>query len=110
MPPLITYEEALALGEIEDHDEILALVDRALAVLRMSNALAWTEAVTRVADTHVPDEDYEHARKFFGEKELVDLTFAIVTINGWNRLAVSFRSVPGSYVPRERGDAKEERE
>ncbi len=62
-------------------------------------ALAWTEAVTRVADTHVPDEVYELARKHFSEKELVDLTLAIVAINGWNRLAIAFRTVPGSYQP-----------
>lgn len=62
-------------------------------------ALAWTEAVTRIADTHVPDEVYELARKHFSEKELVDLTLAIVAINGWNRLAIAFRTVPGSYQP-----------
>ncbi len=62
-------------------------------------ALAWTEAVTRVADTHVPDEVYELARKHFSERELVDLTLAIVAINGWNRLAIAFRTVPGSYQP-----------
>lgn len=60
-------------------------------------ALAWTEAVTRVADTHVPEEVYEQARKHFTEKELVDLTLAVVAINGWNRLAISFRTVPGTY-------------
>ena len=62
-------------------------------------ALAWTEAVTMVGQTHVPDEVYEQARAHFDEKELVDLTLAVVAINGWNRLAVSFRSVPGSYRP-----------
>ena len=62
-------------------------------------ALAWTEAVTRVGETQVPDETYELARRQFGEKELVDLTLAIVAINGWNRIAVAFRSVPGSYRP-----------
>jgi AhpD family alkylhydroperoxidase len=60
-------------------------------------ALAWTEAVTRVGQTRVPDEVYLQARQFFGEKELVDLTIAVVAINGWNRLAVAFRTVPGSY-------------
>jgi AhpD family alkylhydroperoxidase len=62
-------------------------------------ALAWTEAVTRVSEKHVPDNVYEQARKHFGEKELVDLTFAIVAINAWNRLAISFRTVPGTYQP-----------
>ncbi len=62
-------------------------------------ALAWTEAVTMVGQTHVADDVYEQARAHFDEKELVDLTLAIVAINGWNRIAVSFRSVPGSYRP-----------
>jgi len=62
-------------------------------------ALAWTEAITRVADTHVPDEVYELARKHFSEMELVNLTLAIVAINGWNRLAIAFRTVPGTYQP-----------
>ncbi len=62
-------------------------------------ALAWTEAVTLVSQTHVPDQAYEAARRHFGEKELVDLTLAIVAINGWNRLAVAFRTVPGTYKP-----------
>jgi AhpD family alkylhydroperoxidase len=60
-------------------------------------ALTWTEAVTRVADTHVPDDVFELVREQFTEKELADLTLAIVTINGWNRLAIAFRKVPGSY-------------
>lgn len=62
-------------------------------------ALAWAEAVTRVGDTRVPDELYHQTRKYFNEKELVDLTLAIIVINGWNRLAVSFRTLPGSYEP-----------
>jgi AhpD family alkylhydroperoxidase len=62
-------------------------------------ALAWAEAVTEVAHGHVPDEVYEQAREHFSEKELVDLTLAIVAINGWNRLAISFRKVPGTYQP-----------
>jgi len=62
-------------------------------------ALAWTEAVTEVSRGHVPDEVYEGAHQHFSEKELVDLTLAIVAINGWNRLAISFRSVPGTYQP-----------
>jgi AhpD family alkylhydroperoxidase len=60
-------------------------------------ALEWTEAVTGIAGSHVPDELFERARIHFGEAELVNLTMAIVAINGWNRLAISFRSVPGSY-------------
>jgi len=62
-------------------------------------ALAWTETVTRVADSRVPDDVYDRVRRQFSEKELADLTLAIVTINGWNRLAIAFRMVPGSYRP-----------
>jgi len=63
-------------------------------------ALAWTEAVTLVADTQVPDEVYEEARKQFTEEELVNLTLALVAINGANRLNIAFRTVPGSYQVR----------
>jgi AhpD family alkylhydroperoxidase len=62
-------------------------------------ALEWTEAVTLVSETHVPDETYNSVREHFSEKELVDLTLAIIAINGWNRLAISFRTVPGLYQP-----------
>jgi AhpD family alkylhydroperoxidase len=62
-------------------------------------ALLWTEAVTRVAEGHVPDAVYEEARQVFTEEELVNLTMAVVAINGWNRLAISFRAVPGAYEP-----------
>ena len=58
-------------------------------------ALAWTEAVTLLAQSHVPDDVYALAREQFGEGELVDLTMAISAINSWNRLAVSFRQTPG---------------
>ena len=57
-------------------------------------ALAWTEAVTLVADTHVPDDIYYKARAAFSEQELVDLTMAAVTINAWNCLMGSFRIPP----------------
>src|SRR5207237_247129 len=60
-------------------------------------ALAWTEAVTLITDGHVPDEVYEQVRAQFSEQELVNLTMAVVAINGWNRLAISFRAVPGSF-------------
>ncbi len=60
-------------------------------------ALAWTEAVTEVAQTHVPDDVYAEAQAHFTERELVDLTLAIVAINGWNRLAVAFRKEAGTH-------------
>ena len=62
-------------------------------------ALAWAEAVTLVAEGHVPDAVYEEARRQFSEEELVNLTMAVITINGWNRLSVAFRAVPGEYQP-----------
>ncbi len=62
-------------------------------------ALAWTEAVTLVSHDHVPDQVYEIARREFSEKELIGLTMAIIAINGWNRLAVSFRTPAGTYQP-----------
>jgi len=54
-------------------------------------ALAWTESVTRVAETNVPDEVYEEVKKHFSEKDLVDLTLTVAVMNAWNRLAISFR-------------------
>jgi AhpD family alkylhydroperoxidase len=62
-------------------------------------ALAWTEAVTQVSEDHVPDEVFELARKEFSEEELAELTLAIVSINGWNRLCIAFRAPPGIYQP-----------
>ncbi|HXE81124.1 MAG TPA: carboxymuconolactone decarboxylase family protein [Vicinamibacterales bacterium] len=62
-------------------------------------ALEWTEAVTRVGDTDVPDEIFERVRQHFTDDELFALTFALVAINGWNRLAISFRTPVGTYQP-----------
>jgi AhpD family alkylhydroperoxidase len=62
-------------------------------------ALEWTEALTLITDGHVPDEVYERVRQQFNEKELSDLSLAVVTINGWNRLNISARTVPGDYQP-----------
>jgi AhpD family alkylhydroperoxidase len=63
-------------------------------------ALEWTEAVTRLADTHVSDELYGRVSEVFTEAELVALTFGVIVINSWNRLAVPFRAVVGTYQPR----------
>jgi AhpD family alkylhydroperoxidase len=60
-------------------------------------ALAWTEAITLLPGHGVTDELYHGARQHFSEKQLVDLTMAIIAINGWNRLSVAFRTVPGTY-------------
>jgi AhpD family alkylhydroperoxidase len=56
-------------------------------------ALAWTEALTLIAQTHAPDADYELVKQHFSPEELVKLTMLIVTINAWNRIAIGFRSV-----------------
>ena len=61
-------------------------------------ALEWTEALTLVSETHVPDEVYEQVREQFSEEELAQLSLAVVAINGWNRLNVAARTVPGDYV------------
>jgi AhpD family alkylhydroperoxidase len=63
-------------------------------------ALAWTEALTLINETRAPDDVYEQTRQRFSESELVNLTMAIVVINGWNRICVGFRTVPGSYDPK----------
>ncbi len=65
-------------------------------------ALAWAEAVTLITEGHVPDEVYEQARAQFSEEELVNLTVAVVAINGWNHLSIAFRSVAGAYQPQQR--------
>jgi AhpD family alkylhydroperoxidase len=63
-------------------------------------ALAWTDALTLIADNPVSDELYEQARQHFSEAELMNLTLAIIAINGWNRLAISFRAEVGAYQPK----------
>ena len=62
-------------------------------------ALEWIEAVTKIADTHADDEIYEKVKPHFSDKEIADLTWIAATINAWNRLAISMRTVPGTYQP-----------
>ena len=62
-------------------------------------ALAWTETSTNIADTDITDALYDSARAQFSEKALVDLTMAVIAINGWNRLSMSFGTEVGSYQP-----------
>lgn len=64
--------------------------------VRERAALEWTEALTRLPEHGVSDAAYGAAREHFGEKEITDLTFAIMAINGWNRLSIAFRNPPGS--------------
>lgn len=63
-------------------------------------ALAWTEAATQISEKGVSEELFKATSQHFEEKELVALTMAIIAINGWNRLAISFGTVPGSYQPK----------
>jgi len=64
-------------------------------------AFIWTEAVTVITDGFVSDEAYESVHPHFSDKELGELTMAIVTINSWNRLAISARTTPGAYQPKQ---------
>jgi AhpD family alkylhydroperoxidase len=57
-------------------------------------ALEWTESLTRVADSHVPDASWEQVRPYFSDEEIVDLTLLVATINTWNRFAIAFRKTP----------------
>lgn len=94
-------KDARAGGETEQRLYLLnAWREAPLYTERERAALAWTEAVTLVNETHVPEDVYQQARAHFSEEELINLTIAIVAINGWNRLEVSFRGVPGRYKPR----------
>ena len=94
------WKDLRALGESEQRLYSLdAWRESPCYTDRERAALAWTEAVTRVAETHVPDEVYEEVRRHFSEKELADLTVAVATINAWNRLAIAARTTPGTYQP-----------
>lgn len=87
--------DAKAAGETDDRINLLtAWREVDLYTPRECAALAWTEKLTRLADSHVTDEDFNAVRKEFSEEELANLTLAIVTINGWNRFNVGFRVPP----------------
>ena len=93
-------KDARAAGETEQRLYTLsAWRETPFFTDRERAALAWTEVITLINTSHAPDEVFEEARKEFTEEELVNLTVAIVAINGWNRLAIGFRSVPGTYHP-----------
>ena len=82
-------------GETEQRLYLLnAWRDAPLYTDRERAALAWTEAVTLISETHAPDDVYQELRKHFSEAEAVNLTMLIGTINAWNRLAIAFRAVP----------------
>jgi AhpD family alkylhydroperoxidase len=94
------WKDLRAAGETEQRlygldawEESPYYTDRERAVL------AWTEAVTKIREGHVPDAVYEQVRKFFDEKEVADLTLCVASINSWNRMNIAARTVPGTYQP-----------
>ncbi len=104
-------KDARALGETEQRLYAVPVWEETpFFSERERAALAWTEAVTLVSVDKVPDDVYEQACGQFSEKELVDLTFAVIAINTWNRLAIPFRALPGSYQPRRRAVETAKRE
>lgn len=93
-------KDARALGETEQRLYALsAWRETPFFSARERAGLLWTETVTLIGETHAPDEVYDEVRRSFDETEIVNLTMAVVAINAWNRLAISFRSVPGTYQP-----------
>lgn len=96
-------KDARALGETEQRLYLVSAWREAPCYSeRERAALAWAEAVTLISQEEISDELYDEVRRHFTEKELVDLTYAIIAINGWNRLNVPFRTTVGSYQPANR--------
>ncbi|GCE45448.1 AhpD family alkylhydroperoxidase [Thermosporothrix hazakensis] len=93
-------KDARAAGETEQRLYLVSAWHEATCFTdRERAALEWTEAVTLVSETHVPDDVYERVKQHFTDEELVNLTVAISAINVWNRLNVSFRTPAGDYQP-----------
>jgi len=96
------WKDARAAGETEQRLYGLdAWRESPYYTERERAALEWAETVTLVSQTHVPDDVYERVRAQYSEKEIVDLTLALGMINLWNRMAISFRAVPGLYQPKQ---------
>ena len=96
--------DARAQGESEERLYLLdAWRDSSLYTDRERAALAWTEALTNLSDGHVSDAAYDKVRAHFGEKELVDLSWAIAAINAWNRVVIASRTEAGKYTPGQHG-------
>jgi len=91
-------KDSRAAGETEQRLHVLpAWREAPFYTERERAALAWTEAVTKLVDGHVPDDVYSQATAVFTDAELATLTLAIVQINGWNRICIAFNAVPGTY-------------
>ena len=96
-------KDALAAGETAQRLLLLdAWREAPFYSARERAALEWTESLTLVSENHVPDEVFAAARAQFSEEELANLTFALVAINGANRLNIAFRTVPGGHQARRR--------
>lgn len=97
-------KDARAAGESEQRLYLLdAWRESPFYTDRERTALAWAEALTRISESEISDCLYDKAREQFSEQELVDLSLAIIAINGWNRLAIPFRSETGHYQPEKSG-------
>jgi AhpD family alkylhydroperoxidase len=95
------FKDARALGESEQRLYSLdAWRETPFYNPRERAALTWTESLTLISQNHVPDDIYQQVREQFSENEIVDLTYAVMAINAWNRLAISMRAVPGPYQAR----------
>jgi AhpD family alkylhydroperoxidase len=94
----IYSKTARACGETEQRLYVLnAWREAPYYTPRERAALEWTESLTLIAQNRVPDEIFEHVVKEFTVQELVDLTYAVIAVNGWNRLSISMRAIPGQY-------------
>jgi AhpD family alkylhydroperoxidase len=95
-------KDARAAGESEQRIYLLSAWREAASLYtdKERAALAWAETLTLVQETHVPDEAYDAVRAHFSEEEIVNLSLAVVAINGWNRLQVAFRPEVGTYHPK----------
>jgi AhpD family alkylhydroperoxidase len=93
-------KDARAMGETEQRIYALnAWRETPFFSARERAALEWTESVTRLGDAHVPDDVYDRVREQFDEPSLTSLTFAVIVINSWNRLAIAYRAPAGTYQP-----------
>jgi AhpD family alkylhydroperoxidase len=96
-------KDARAIGESEQRIHVLAAWREAPHYSpRERAALAWCEAITLLPETGVPDDDYAEIERLFDQEDIVALTFAIVTINSWNRLSVGFRGEMRNYVSKKK--------
>jgi AhpD family alkylhydroperoxidase len=96
-------KDARAEGESEQRlYELDAWRETPFYTDRERAALAWTEALTLISQTHAPDEVFADVKKHFSEIEILNLTFVIAAINTWNRIAIGFRAVPGTYQPQKK--------